>query len=618
MSLFLKQAKYKNGKIFLSIVDGYRVNKQVKQTVIRKLGYLSDLEKEYDNPIEYFKKEIEEMKIKEVFQLPSSIDKNEKLTEDNSVFNVGYVFLKKIYEELDLPIFFKNQQSKIDVNYNLNKIFSLLVFSRILYPGSKKETYKNKNIFFEPFNNFSLDDIYRALSRFVDYKEEIQTLIWNSTKDTYKRDTSNTYYDCTNYYFEINYNDEDILDEEGNIIEKGYRKRGPEKKHIPKPIIELGLLMDSNDIPLAYDIFPGNESEKLSLIPLFRKTKAKFNLNRTVVVADRGLNTSDNIFHLAGSNDGTKTQMDGYIYGQSVRGADQEFKDWILNQEGYRSEPTYDKNGNIETFRQAIFNDKNEITGYEKKQVYFKHKSRTYPKTLEVNVKDKKTGKTFKKKVKTNQKQMVYYSQKYADKQRRDRNMIIAKARDLIDKPYKYNKSTSYGAAGYVKNLKFDPKTGEVMKLKDLDLLLDESKIQEEEKFDGYYSIVTSELDMSDFELRKKYRGLADIEDTFKISKSNIETRPVYVWTKDHIEAHFLTCFVSLVIIRLLEQKTNKEISINTLIKEIKDFNCTSEFSNVFLFFKTNEVIKKLEKVFNIDFSKKRLTKNEIRRIINY
>ena len=617
MSLFLKQAKYKNGKIFISIVDGYRVNKQVKQTVIRKLGYLSDLEKEYDNPIEYFKKEIEEMKTKEAFQLPSSIDKNEKLTEDDSVFNVGYAFLKKIYEELNLPIFFKDKQSKIGVNY-LNKIFSLLVFSRILYPSSKKETYENKNIFFEPFNNFSLDDIYRALSRFVDYKEEIQTLIWNSTKDTYKRDTSNTYYDCTNYYFEINYNDEDILDEDGNIIEKGYRKRGPEKKHIPKPIVELGLLMDSNDIPLAYDIFPGNESEKLSLMPLFRKTKAKFNLNRTVVVADRGLNTSDNIFHLAGSNDGTKTQMDGYIYGQSVRGADQEFKDWILNQEGYRSEPTYDKDRNIETFRQAIFNDKNEITGYEKKQVYFKHKSRIHPKTLEVNVKDKKTGKTFKKKVKTNQKQMVYYSQKYADKQRRDRNMIIAKARDLIDKPYKYNKSTSYGAAGYVKNLKFDPKTGEVMKLENLDLLLDENKIQEEEKFDGYYSIVTSELDMSDFDLRKKYRGLADIEDTFKISKSNIETRPVYVWTKDHIEAHFLTCFVSLVIIRLLEQRTNKEFSINTLIKEIKDFNCTSEFSNVFLFFKTSEVIKELEKVFNIDFSKKRLTKNEIRRIINY
>ena len=123
---------------------------------------------------------------------------------------------------------------------------------------------------------------------------------------------------------------------------------------------------------------------------------------------------------------------------------------------------------------------------------------------------------------------------------------------------------------------------------------------------------------MSDFELRKKYRGLSDIEETFKISKSNIETRPVYVWTKNHIEAHFLTCFVSLVIIRLLEQKVNKEISINMLLKEIKNFNCALEFSNIFLFFKTSKVIKKLENIFNINLSKKRLTRNQIRRIINY
>ena len=220
MSLFLKQAKYKNGKIFLSIVDGYRVNNKVKQVVIKKLGYLSDLEKQFDDPIAYFKEEVTKMKNenKNNFDVPSSISKNELLTNEDSVFNVGYVFLKRIYEEIGLPDFFKKKQTSLDINYNLNKIFSLLVFSRILYPGSKKDTYENRNKFFEPFNNFSLDDIYRALSRFVDYKEEIELLLWNNTKDIYKRDTTNTYYDCTNYYFEIDYNDEDILDEEGNII----------------------------------------------------------------------------------------------------------------------------------------------------------------------------------------------------------------------------------------------------------------------------------------------------------------------------------------------------------------------------------------------------------------
>ena len=618
MSLFLKQAKYKNGKIFLSIVDGYRVNNKVKQVVIKKLGYLSDLEKQFDDPIAYFKEEVTKMKNenKNNFDVPSSISKNELLTNEDSVFNVGYVFLKRIYEEIGLPDFFKKKQTSLDINYNLNKIFSLLVFSRILYPGSKKDTYENRNKFFEPFNNFSLDDIYRALSRFVDYKEEIELLLWNNTKDIYKRDTTNTYYDCTNYYFEIDYNDEDILDEEGNIIEKGYRKRGPEKNHRPDPIVELGLLMDSNDIPLAYNIFPGNESEKLSLLPLFKNTKAKFNLNRTIIIADRGLNTSDNIFNLASTNDGTKPHMDGYIYGQSVRGADQEFKDWVLNQDDYISEPSLDENGKQQTFRRAVFNDKNEITDYVKEPIYFKHKSRIYPKTLEVNVVCKKSGKTIKKKVKTDQKQMVYYSQKYADKQKRDRNKMIAKARDLIDNPHKYKKATSYGATNYINNLQFNPKTGEV--LENLNLMLNEEKIKEEEKYDGYYSIVTSEITMSDFELRKKYRGLSKIEESFKITKTTLETRPVYVWTKDHIEAHFLTCFVSLVILRLLEQKNNNFCSINKIIENIKDFNCINEFSNIFLFFKTSEVIKELEKNFNIDFSKKRLTRNEIRKILNY
>ena len=172
----------------------------------------------------------------------------------------------------------------------------MLVFSRILYPGSKKETFEGRKRFFEPFEHFELSDVYKSLDYFKDYKEEIETLIWNNTKNTYNRDNSNTYYDCTNYYFEINYNDDDLVDEEGNILVKNYRKRGPEKNHRPDPIIELGLLMDSNDIPLAYNLFPGNESEKLSLRPLFKNTKAKFGLGRTIVVADRGLNTSDHIF----------------------------------------------------------------------------------------------------------------------------------------------------------------------------------------------------------------------------------------------------------------------------------------------------------------------------------
>ena len=205
-----------------------------------------------------------------------------------------------------------------------------------MYPGSKKEASEKRDRFFEKFNNFELKDIYRSLDYFNSYKEEIETLLWNKTKDSYNRKTDNLYYDCTNYYFEINYNDTDLVDEEGNILEKGYRKREPEKNHRPDPIIEMGLLMDSTNFPIFYDLFPGNESEKLSLLPITRKVKKNCNLGRTVIVADRGLNTSDNIYFIAGNNH--NSNLDGYIYGQSVRGSDEEFKNWLLDQKDYISE----------------------------------------------------------------------------------------------------------------------------------------------------------------------------------------------------------------------------------------------------------------------------------------
>ena len=202
--MYLKQCKYKNGKIFLSIAHGYRVNGVKKEKTIQKLGYLSDLEKEYDDPIEYFKSKIKEMNDNtENLDLIIKNINNRKIKVGNNDFNIGYIFLKKLYEELQLKDFFKQKQSKLKIEYDLNKIFSLIVFSRILYPGSKKETFERKDRFFEPFNNFELIDMYRSLSIFNNYKEEIEKLIWNNTKNTYNRDTTNTYYDCTNYILKL-------------------------------------------------------------------------------------------------------------------------------------------------------------------------------------------------------------------------------------------------------------------------------------------------------------------------------------------------------------------------------------------------------------------------------
>ena len=604
--MYVKKSGYK-GKTYLSIVEGYRVDGKVRHKTIEKLGYLEDLEKIYDDPINHFKEIAKKMTKEDMNEYTIKNLKTKIIDNYSKSKNLGYVALREIYKELDLETFFKDKNKNSKIKFDLNKIFSLLVYSRIMYPGSKKETFEKKDRFFEEFNDFELQDVYRSLDYFNQYKEEIETLIWNSTKNTYNRNTDNLYYDCTNYYFEINYNDTDLVDEEGNIIEKGYRKRGPEKNHRPDPIIEMGLLMDSTDIPLCYDLFPGNESEKLSLLPITRKAKSNCKLGRTVIVADRGLNTSDNIYFLAGQNH--NSNLDGYIYGQSIRGADEEFKNWVLDQKGYIEELVTTENGKPETFRQMIFED-NKFKGYEKKNVIFKHKSRIYPKEINVTV-DKNSKK--KKKVRTDQKQMVYYSQKYADKQKRDRNQMIERAKDLIAHPQKYNRVTASGSASYINNIKFDKSTGAVADGLNLSLKLD--KIKEEEKYDGYYSIVTSELEMNDYELRKKYRGLSKIEDTFKITKSELDARPVLVWTKEHIESHFLTCFVALVITRLLEKKLKNKYSIHQIIESLKNYNSIPIEHDLCIQNYADEIITELKDIFNIDFTRKYLTLSEIKKI---
>lgn len=590
--MFVKKNKSHKGTL-LTFTIGYRENGKVKHKNIETIGYLHDLEKIYDDPIKHFKEIAKQRKNEEITELVIKNLNTQTLSlDDDNQKNLGYIIIKKLYQELGIKNFINAKQKKLKIDYKLNDIFSLLIFSRILYPASKKETYENKDTYFENFN-FSEDDMYRSLDYFKDYKEELELLLWNNTKEKYNRDTSRTYYDCTNYYFEIEYNDDDVFDEKGNLIKNGYRKRGPEKNHRPDPIIEMGLLMDASGLPIAYNLFSGNESEKISLVPEIDRLKNKFEFERTIVVADRGLNCSDNIIKIAGTSLEMSLKKNGYVYGQSVRGADKEFKEWVLS-------------GNYITSK--IKENDEEIT--------FTHKSRIYPKTMYVIREDKgktKNGNPIREKIIVDQKQMVYFSQKYADKQKHDRDMMIEKAKDLINNPFKYNKATSYGAANYVKNLKFLKSTGEIADTSNL--LIDEEKIKEEEKFDGYYSIVTSEENLSDLEIRNIYRGLSKIENTFKVTKSNLESRPVYVWTPEHIEAHFLTCFVSLVIIRLLENKLQNEYSTKQIIEALKNFTSSHIEHDIYKQNNYNEIIKKISEIYNLNLEKKYRTLSEIKKI---
>ena len=595
MSLFLKTAKYKNGKTYLSIVDGYRVDGKVKQKVYKKIGYLEDLEKQFDDPISHFKKEVEILKKQFISKITTTFDINQDNTFEDDTFNIGYAYLKTIFKELDINSVLKNKQYSSNIKYSLSRACELLTYSRILDPGSIKYTYEHKNQFFEPFD-LSLDDLYRCLNPLLDCKEDIFKTIWENTKEEYHRDASTSYYDCTNYYFEIEYDDEDIKNEDGEIIKKGLRKRGPEKNHRPDPIVEMGLLLDKQGFPISYNLFSGNTSEKETLIPEIHNIKRRHNIDKVIVVADRGLNCSDNMIKMAGI-DLDKENRDGYVYGQSVRGADQEFKNWILSGD-YKIDKIIDDEGN---------------------EIIFKHKSRIYPKKMYITRDDKgltKSGNKKKQSITVDQKQMVYYSQKYADKQKRDRQMVIEKAKDLIKNPGAYTRATSYGAVGYINNIKFDKETGVVSNGSELSLNIE--KITEDEKLDGYYSIVTSEENLSDLELRNIYKGLSKIEETFKITKSEFNARPINVRLEDHIEAHFLICFIALVIIRILQDKINNKYTIKNLLENMKKFKCTHENGNLYKFIGYKPEIQYLNRKFGLNMDKKYDTRENIKKILKY
>jgi len=601
--MFLKSIT-KNNITRLYFYESYYKDKKSRQRLIKSLGRLDELEKSHPDPVSYFKAlaEKETLEQKSDKNMSITIDLSATLeVDEKNIKNVGYGILKILYSELELDKFCKTKIRNRSSKYDFELIFRLLVFSRVLYPASKRETYKHRGIYFESFDGFSIDDVYHALDPIDEHQEVLQKWIYDHSSKLCERDLSVAYFDCTNYYFDIGRPDVDILNEEGQTVNKEgesvetkYRKRGPEKNRRPDPIVQMGLLMDRNSIPIAYDLFPGNESEKLHMRPIVNRVKSEFSDSRIIFVADRGLNTSDNIYYLNGDNKGKNNQRDGYVYGQSIRGADAEFKAWVLTG-GYKK---------------TIFKDDlgEEIT--------FTHKSRIHPKVLQVNLTIPGKKKKKKKTVNVDQKQMVYYSEKYAKKQRMDREVMVKRAIDMIQYPKRYDKVTSAGSAAYVKNITFDKTTGEIIEGKILEL--NSEKIEEEEKYDGYYSIVTSELNMSDVKMREVYSGLAQIEETFKISKSDFKSRPVHVRTNEHIDAHFATCFTALLLIRLLQAKLKNKYPVKQILNSLRNYNCTNIDTNTWQFLYYDEILQECEKVFDIELNNKYRSQLQIRRLLRY
>jgi hypothetical protein len=553
------------GRKYLSIVQGYRdpVTKKVRHKTVKSLGYLDKLTKHYLDPIAYFRGVVAEMNKKAALErqpVTISLDPKETLTADQTNRkNIGYAALSKLYYELGLDIFFYNHSRSFKSEFNTNNMMKLLVFSRILTPASKKKTYQEKDRYFEN-TKFSLDDVYRCLTQAVTFKDSLQLHLHQKMKEKFGRSTELVYYDVTNYYFETDRQDE-------------MKRKGVSKEHRPDPIVQMGLLMDTKGIPISYDLFPGNRNDCLTLLPMLDKVKKDYQIGRTIVVADKGVNTADNIaFSL--------TRGDGYVYSQTVRGANKELKDYLLDQSGYAGGEDY------------------------------KIKSRLYPR--EIAVSNANGGRT---KVRIDEKQVVFYSAEYDSKAKADRKVALMKAWDLVNSPARYNKAIAYGAAKYVKNLVFDPATGEILTTRQRPFF-DEEKLREEERFDGYYAIITSEWKKTDQEIIEIYRGLWRIEEAFKVTKSDLAARPVYLSRNDHIQAHFLICFVALVILRLLALRLGNKYSIPSIVESLNKASGSLLEENWYVFDYADEITKAINESLGVDLNHKYLRLGEIKKIL--
>ena len=448
--------------------------------------------------------------------------------DEQFCFNVGYVFLQDIYHSLRLNNICNEISDKYKFNYDLDNILSRLIYSRIIYPSSKLATFELSKKYIEQ-PNFELHDIYRALEVIAKETDFIQSELYKNSLKVSKRNTNILYYDCTNYFFEIEQ-------------ESGLRQYGHSKEHRPNPITQMGLFMDGDGIPLAFSITAGNTNEQITLTPLEEKILEDFKLSKFIVCTDAGLaSTANRKF-----NDKDDR---AFITTQSIKKLKRHLMDWALDSNGW-----------------YLSGDKKEynINEIEKDETSLElFKDRTFFKERWI----KENG--------LEQKLIVTYSLKYRNYQRQIRNSQIERAKVAIaNKSFKLDKCNQNDFKRFIKKTNIT-KDGEVAEKKVLSL--NTEAIQKEEKFDGFYGICTN-LDDEPEEIIKVNQRRWEIEESFRIMKSEFKARPVYLSRDDRITAHFTTCFLSLVILRFLEKMLDEKYTSSEIIDTLKNMNMQKNF----------------------------------------
>ena len=593
------------------IQQGFRNGKKTTTKNIKRLGKHSELLLITDNPLEYAKNEVKKMN--EEYRSGRSefivtMDFNERIPSTDSPcsnstsLNIGYLYLKDIYAKLNLSDFFKSVSSDRKITYDCNKICQFLTYARILDPASKYGTYDKLDTYYE-----KPQIEYQHMIRFLDIldrnSDQYLKHLFDNSENIVKRDTSVMYYDCTNYFFETEKPDEEIVDEVTGEIILGLRQFGISKENKTSPIVEMGLIMDSRGIPISMCIHPGNTNEQLTAVPLEKEVIKMTGNKKFIYCADAGLGS----YNIRKFND-----MGGraYIVTQSVKKLGQEIKDIVFNDSNYRLLSNDDA---ITLKEMRTFNkkDANNLSLYND----FAYKvipANTAMDTGLYEEKVYKNGRTKKVKAKGTLHQyiIVTFSRKMMEYQRTIRERQLERAKKLLrlKDPEKIKKGPN-DIRRFLKNTSSDT----------ANYVLDMDKIHEEEKYDGFYAVATN-LDDSAKDILAVAQNRYKIEDCFRIMKTNFDARPVFLRKPERIRAHFLICYTALLIYRLMECKLDDNlthVTTSNLIKTLRNMNVVNMDDMYYKsIYSGSQALDVLERCFELQLDRKYYRPSDLNKIV--
>ena len=534
----------KNNTYFY-MIKSFRINGKNTSKIIECLGNLEDVVKKAngEDPIVWAKKYVEQKTKEENENKGTYFEKlveGEELDSEQKIYNIGHTFIRKIFEELELNTLCKIIKKKYKIEYEFSDILEDLICTRIMYPSSKLSSYEDSKKFLRQ-PKYQLYDVYRALDVISKEKENIEKWCYEKSLNIIKeRNTKVLYYDCTNYFFEIEMEDDDDL--ENN--KQGLRKYGRNKENRPLPITEMGLFIDGTGYPLAFNINPGNTNEQTTLRPLEKQIMKDFQLSKFLVCTDAGLGSFANRYF--------NTKGDRiYIITQSLKQLSSKYQADALSTLGWH---LLGSNKSININKINKYDSKN-------KNIYYK----------EILIKRTKTDSKTKEKITLNERMIVTFSPKYAAYQKNIRDSQISRAKEIIEKhPEQFSKLPQNNAKRFIQkeNITKDGECAEKYKL-----YYKESLEKYEAQFDGLYALcVPEKVEGNIEEILQISRGRWEIEESFRIMKSEFKARPVYLHIEERIRAHFTICYLALLIYRILEkEKLQDKYTTEEIITTLKD-----------------------------------------------